>query len=295
MDTSVWLETATLASVHVLAVLGLYVQVISGQLNLGQAAFVGLGAYASAYITTELEFPFPVALIAAVLAGAVFAALFGWLVLRLANFFYAVATLGLSFTIVVVIQNVDILGGARGMVGIPMSVSREMIFGALVLVILWMWMLDRSHLMRALRACGDDPAAVSAIGGNPGHLRIIASAISGALAGLAGALYAHYMTVLFAETFGFAHSLDYLIFVMVGGATIFLGPIIGGFVLLGLPELLRFSSNDSHILYGLILVLIMVLRPKGLVSRRVGSFRRKRQRASPAEKIGDRDVLTGQL
>lgn len=268
MFEGVWAEILTLACMHSIVALGLYIQISSGQLNIAQAAFFGTGAYVGGIVTARLGLPFALAIVIAIVFTAGMSALLSRLVLRLSHFFYAVAMLAFGEALVVLFQNISYVGGSLGFRGIPWATTRPIIYVAFLLSVLFVFNLDRSRFMQAVRACGDDPEAAQAVGCDPQRVRVVTAALSGALAGLGGVLYAHYLTVVVPEYLGFAASLNYLLYTAVGGVTTFLGPIVGTFLFTALPELLRFSDQIRFIAFGLLLVAMMVVRPQGLIVRR---------------------------
>lgn len=267
-----WIEILTTSSINAIVAIGLYCQVASGQLSLAQAAFMGLGGYAAGLISARLGLPFELALVGGTLASMTVSGFFSFLVLRLSHFFYALATIAFGEAMVALATNLDVVGGALGFRGIPLATTRPLIFGSLAATILLAALFQNSRLMQGIRACGEDTEAAAASGCDARTLRVVASCISGALAGYGGALLAHYQGVIIPGDMSFALSLNYLVYVVVGGMHTFWGALFGSYLLTALPEVLRFSVADRYILYGLFLVVVVLLRPQGLIVRRpIGS------------------------
>ncbi len=197
--TSRWLDDLlfTYANlVHALGVNGLlalsmYVVLAVGQLSLGQAAFMGLGAYSSALMTTALHWPFWAVLPASVVAPVLFALLIGVPTLRLSGVYLAIATIGLGEVLRAVYLNVDLFGGALGLSGIPERADDLMIYGLLFAAIAALWLVARSGIGRAMEAMREDETAAAVMGVNLARYRMGALLASAVLAGLAGCLNAH--------------------------------------------------------------------------------------------------------
>jgi branched-chain amino acid transport system permease protein len=248
-------------------------------LNLGHVAFFGIGAYAAAILSTH-GFPWWVGLTAGVILAAVAGVLLALPTARLKGDYLALATLGFTFILGAVARNWQSLTrGALGIPGIPRLASSNNEFLVIALVVavivavLVGWIV-KSSFGRVLQAIRDDELAAASLGKNVFAYRTAALAISAALAGLAGGLSAHFITFIDPSVF----SLDELILlfsmVIVGGLASIRGSIAGAVIIFLLPEPLRFIGFPSSvigpmraILYAVILLLILVYRPKGLFGR----------------------------
>lgn len=266
------IELTVLVSIHAIAALGLYFQIASAQLNIAQAAIVGLAGYASAGLTSALGLPFWLSLVLVPIGASVTAALLAAAVLRLSHFFYAIATLAFGQSAVIILSNLAFAGGPLGVGGVRAHTTRPLVYVSLVAILAISLVLSRSPILAAARACGDDPEVAASIGCDPRALRVAMSALSGLFAGYAGVLYVHYITAISPATLGFGRSLDYLLYVAVGGMTTVLGPLLGTVGLIYLPEVLRFSDSMRYIIFGLALVVLMRTRPLGLLTRRPTRF-----------------------
>jgi branched-chain amino acid transport system permease protein len=263
----------------------------TGQFSLGHAGFMATGAYTSAFLSTLLP---PLAgglqifsfLIYAV-AGGLAAAVAGWVVglpsLRLKGDYLAIVTLGFSEIIRVVLLNTQAVGGARGMYGIlgPSDwdlggfVVSKFVIGyshALLWVLICfftIWRLVRSCHGRAFLSVREDEVAAEAMGINTTQAKVRAFVLSSFFAGVAGSIFAHYANYLNPSSFGFMRSIDAVIMVVLGGMGSLSGSLLAAVFITVIPEILRplqeITGVDLRmVIYSLSLILLMILRPKGL-------------------------------
>ncbi len=250
---------------------------VAGQTSLGQAGFLAIGAYASALLTIRLHWPFEAALLA---AGVITALLGTILVLpsfRLRAHYVAIATLGIGEIVSQVILNWDSL--TQGVMGItnlpPPSIGgfeaifpRQVYWYSLTLILLLtalQWQLLRSPLGRTWRAIREDDVAAQAYGINLNRYKALAFAASAFIAGISGAFTGHMYTYINHETFTNTTSILALTMVILGGMGNMLGALVGSVVLTVLPELFRGLADYRYIFYGLALLIVIRLRPQGLL------------------------------
>ena len=242
-----------------------------GQLPLGHAGFMSIGAYAAALFSKGMELPELVEFPLAVLIGALVAGLFGVLIglpaLRLRGDYLAIITLGFGEIIRVVIQNLDFTGGAVGLWSIPKYSTFAWCFFWMVLTVFAIHALIKSRHGRAILSIREDEIAAEASGISTTFYKVAAFAISAAFAGVAGALYAHYMRILDPSTFGFIKSCEILVMVVLGGMGSIIGSVVSATALTLLPELLRGFSQYRMVVYALVLILVMIFKPSGLFGR----------------------------
>lgn len=259
----------------------------SGIFSLAHAAIFGVGAYASALTALELGLGFWGGLIVAAGVGAVAAALVAIPSLRVAGDYYIVASFGLQLVVLTVFMNwTDLTAGHAGLPGIP----RPRVFGwvvdepfeyvALALGLLAFTYaisrrLTRSAFGRVLQAIRDDEIAAQAMGRNVVLVKITVATISSALGALAGSLYAHYITYINPTSFTLHESIFITSLVILGGSERLAGPLVGAFILLAVPEILKFlaipdtvAAPMRQILYGALLILFMFVRPEGILGRK---------------------------
>ncbi|MCI8336174.1 MAG: branched-chain amino acid ABC transporter permease [Peptococcaceae bacterium] len=243
-----------------------------GELVLGHAGFMSIGAYASALFTLNMDLPMAVEFPISLLLGGLVAGFCGMLIgipaLRLRGDYLAIITLGFGEIIRVLILNLKFTGGGRGLSGIPEYTSFNWVFFIMVATIILMFTLMFSRHGRSILAIRDNLIAAEAVGVNTTFYKIYAFTISSFFAGVAGGLYAHYITVLDPTTFGFMRSVEILIMVVLGGMGSFTGSVLAAGFLTLLPELLR-SLNDYRLLiYSIALVVMMIFRPEGLLGKK---------------------------
>ncbi len=247
----------------------------AGLLNLGHAAFFGVGAYTAALLATHWGWPFWLTLPAAGAAAAAVGALVAVPTMRLTSIYFAVATLGIGEMIYVTILNwVGFTRGPMGIRGIPSiglfgldSLGFGLVVTALVmLAVLWLvHRLAHSYYGNALRALREDDACADAMGIDVGRLKLQAFSVACALAGMAGALFAHTTGYISPESFRFGESILILAMVVVGGLGSLYGSVIGAVILTVLPEALRDLGSYRMIAVGIVLFLAILFMPRGLV------------------------------
>ena len=291
--------------------LSLYVPLMAGQLSLASAAFYGIGGYVGALLSTQVftstgDYPIVYILIemavAAVLCGLLAIAV-GYVTLRLRGVYFMLATIAFVQVMGVIALNVDILNGAVGIDGIPQPFNDQAKYlwfavPMLILCALFVYRLEHTRIGRAWVALREDELAASSMGINPTRYKVLAFVIGAVMAGIIGAVYAHFLNTWNPGQGTFDFSVSLLAFVLVGGSETFMGPLIGGLVLTALPEVLHaiadvpgvppslqnFFQTGRFIIYGLLIMLSVLFFPKGLLTpslwRRL--FRRRTSTAPSA-------------
>lgn len=246
---------------------------ITGQLCLGHAGFMAVGAYAGAIVSTKLNLPFVVALIAGGVLAALISIIIGIPTLRLSGDYFAITTLASGEIIRVLITNIDYLGGPRGITGIPNKTNFTWAFFLMVLVAIIILNLIKSAKGRAMISVRENEIASEAMGINTFNTKLLAFVIAAFFAGIAGSLYAHYVGFIEPNGFGFVRSTEILTFVVLGGMGSMSGSVIGAIILTFLPELLRGIKDLRMIIYSVALILLMIFRPKGIMGTKEISFK----------------------
>jgi len=246
----------------------------AGQVSLGHAAFMAIGAYASAMLTKNYHFSFWLAMPSAALFSAAIGFLLGIIALRLKEDFLAITTMGLNFIVVGFILYAPYFGKALGIGDIPSPhfLGQEMtrpVFTGLCLfivaaIIITVWWLQRSWIGLAWRGIREAEDVAQVMGINITKFKIFAFIISTAIAGIAGSLYAHFLQFITPYDFGFPLSIQILSFAVLGGLGTIRGPVLGAIILTILPEYLRFIQDYRMLTYGMILVVVMMYQPQGL-------------------------------
>lgn len=250
---------------------------LNGQFSLGHVAFYGLGAYSAAMITKGLQWDNPAGFVVAIVSGGAVAAtiafLIGLPILRLRSDYLGIATLGFGIIVKVAFDNSDalspMLGGSRGMTGIPKLTSFPWVAAITLLAVALMRNLTYSSHGRAILSIREDEIAASAMGINTTKYKTVAFVMGCFYAGVAGALYAHLYKFLHPSNFDFLKSIDLLLIVVLGGLGSISGTIIAAlgwtFLLEGLRVILPPEIMDTRfVIYPLLLILVMLLRPRGL-------------------------------
>jgi branched-chain amino acid transport system permease protein len=248
----------------------------TGQFSLGHAGFMGVGAYAAAVITTMFGAVLLGMLgdqqwllfLVALLGGGIAAALAGLIVgvpsLRLRGDYLAIATLGFGEIIRVVLQNIDAIGGPRGMIGIPGYSNLAWAFGLTAVCVYVVWAMVHSTWGRGFIAVADDEIAADAMGINTVRYKITAFLVGAFFAGLAGGVYAHFKNYIAPQGFGFEKSIEIVVMVILGGMGNMPGVIAAAILLTLLGESLRGFGEYRMILYSLLIIVLMITRPQGL-------------------------------
>jgi branched-chain amino acid transport system permease protein len=256
----------------------LSLNLITGFMNitsLGHAAFYGVGAYTAAILSTRLGIGFPLTFIAAMAVAAAAGLLLGLPSLRIQGRYLAIITLG--FCEITRIIELNWMGLTRGPMGIP-NIPGIIILGfklkppqryfiALGMVVLTIYVIHsimNSRVGRAVAAIRDDPVAAEAAGVPVFRYKLLIFSISSAFAGLAGAFYAHHISFIAPQNFSFDQSILYLGMIILGGMGSIPGSIIGALALTIIPELMRGLMEYRLIIYGIVIVIMLIIRPSGL-------------------------------
>ncbi len=268
-----------LVAVNAVVVLGLNLFIgYAGQISLGHAAFFGLGAYGSAILTTAWGIPSIMALPVTAVGVALTALMVGVPTLRLSGHYLAMATLGFNIVVHHVLVHWDrVTGGPSGLTGIPsfgvpgLTLHGEtqqyyLLWAAAMVALTLSVNFVRSGLGRGLAALAEDEVAAAAMGVDVRRGKIAVFTISAAFASVGGSLFAHYMGTITPDTFGIFASIDFVIMVVVGGLGSLWGSLAGAAFVTILPHLLGPLQDYKDILYGLIVVVVLLVLPRGLLA-----------------------------
>lgn len=273
-------DLVTLVGINVILAVSLnLVTGLLGQLVLGHAGFMLVGAYTAAIFTKAMKdipltISFPIGLVLAGLLAAVFGVIIGVPALRLRGDYLAIITLGFGEIIRVVANNLSITGGAQGLSGIKaLSTNRNptgmlpFVFFIAVFVIFLSFTLGRSRHGRAIISIREDEIAAEASGIRTTYYKLLAFVMAAFFAGVAGGIFAHHISVIDPSKYDFNRSVEILIMVVLGGMGSITGSVIAAIVLTLLPELLRGFSEYRMLLYSIVLICVMLFRPTGLLGR----------------------------
>lgn len=261
--------------INALLALSLSVCMQAGQLALAQAAFMGVAAYVSAILSLTYHWPLLAAILAAMLASTLVAGLLALPVRRLRGVFLAIATIGFGEIVRVLANNMHVTGGAEGLSGIPPDASTLTIYLSLVLVAVALFAISRTKFALAVALVREDENAARGVGVDVGFVRFATLALGGAIAGLAGALYAHSQFFITPADFGFGRMEAILVWCVIGGVTSPIGAAIGAALLTILPETIRFLADYREVTNGVILLAVILFAPQGIAGlwRRVRAAR----------------------
>jgi branched-chain amino acid transport system permease protein len=247
----------------------------AGQISLGHAAFFGIGAYTSAMFYTEAGLPFWISVPLAALVAGIVGAILGIPCLRVRDDFLAITTMGINFVVEAIFLYIPFFGGAMGIGGInlPNWFGREMTkseYFILILVVLGFlllldWKLGRSWVGLAWASIREDDQAAGAMGVDVVRFKVLAFTLGSAIAGLAGGFYAHFLTFIMPQNFGFGQSIVILCMVVFGGIGTRWGPLVGAIILGVLPEISRPIMEYRTFVYGILLMAMMRFQPGGIL------------------------------
>jgi len=249
---------------------------LSGYLNLGHVAFFGIGAYVSGLLTLRAGWAWSAALLAGILTAGAAGYAIGRLTLQLRGAYFVIVTLAFSEVLKLVSTNwVELTRGPMGLPGIPapqigtfaLESSRAQYYLALLLAAAAVYVAARlipSRLGRALVGLRENEELAQSLGVNVYNHLLFAFVTGSLMAGAAGAFYAHYVRFLSPEVFSFGYTVTTVIMVLAGGRGTVVGPVLGAFVFVFIPELLRATTTLRLIIYAIILVIITVFLPEGI-------------------------------
>ena len=290
-----WLGVFNLIGITLIAAIGLNILVgYCGQLSIGHAGFIAVGAYTSAILTNRLEMPFLVGLIGAGLSSGFIGLIFGMPSVRVKGFYLAITTIAAQFIIIWVINHWGLTGGFNG-ITVPYASIGGLVFRSessqfyliIVIAVLCVFFaknLARTKVGRAFIAIRDNDLAAEVMGVNLLYYKLLAFFIGCFFAGIAGALLAHWIGFLNAEQFSFTESILYIGMIIIGGLGTTLGPIFGVVFIRILQQVLTvnlvpflentftmlpagFATGVTPMLFGLVIVLFLILEPRGLAHR----------------------------
>ena len=255
-----------LLAINTILAYGAFLPMVAGQLNLGVAAFVAIGAYSGGYLSQTYGIhPVPAALAAVAVSGAI-----GWIVafpiLRTRGIYLALATFALNQVVQGTILNMNVVGGASGY-PVPAHIGFPVVAAFAIAVVLIVAALFHTRFGISVTAVSDDERVADLMGLSVRGLQSAAFTAGAALAGLGGALYAHHFNYVEVQNYGVMFSIYVVMFVLLGGTQTVYGPLLGAAVFTLLPELLRGSVSWRYVIFACLIIGIMSLRPQGVVSR----------------------------
>ncbi|HSF58396.1 MAG TPA: branched-chain amino acid ABC transporter permease [Candidatus Binatia bacterium] len=265
---SFWATYSTLVlsvGTNVLLALSIYLTLACGLLTVANAAFMGIGAYTAGLLTVHTHMPFFFALLCGSLLPASIALLIGRPTLQLSGVYLAMATLAFGEVVRILILNAeDTTGGALGLNGIPQLTGWFEVALAVFLALYVLLALARSRIGRTMKAICQDETATELMGLNVRAYKLFVFVLGGAIAGLAGALNAHFTFFISPNEYGFERAVEILAMGVLGGTGSPWGAVIGGVLITLLPELLRGLGHYRPLINGVVLIIIILYSPRGM-------------------------------
>lgn len=291
-----YLQIIMFMIVNAIMGISIYITLATGQLSLGAAGFMSVGAYVAALLTLKLSLPISLAILIGGLCAMLVAFIIGLPTTRLQGLYLAIATLGFGEVVRVIFLNLDITNGALGLSGIP-SIAQEItvffyeigldsigdldaqtlgniglvliLLILLALLIFFCVRINHSRIGRAFAAIKADAHAAELMGINVVYYKMAAFMIGAFVAGVGGGLYAHITFFINPTDFSYHKVVQILLYPVFGGSNVVWGSLLGSFVLTLLPEVLRFMADYRDVIYGILLVVLMAVRPDGLITEQV--------------------------
>jgi branched-chain amino acid transport system permease protein len=261
-----------------LGALSVYVILATGQLSLGNAGFMGIGAYLTSYLTVELGVPVTAALVIAALVSGAIGVVVGFPALRLKGIYLAMATLGFGEMVRSFFLNFSAMGGSGGFHGMK-HISVGYIWAWAGGILLLIMLLEHSRVWLEMRAVHDDETAAGLVGLNTTVTKVAAFGAGAAVAAICGGLFAHHHVYIEPGNFGFERSIDFVLAVILGGSTVAPGALVGALLIVLLPEMLRSLADWRLAAFGALLIVVLLVRRQGILDRSL--FRFMTLRSSP--------------
>ena len=258
--------------VNVLLAWSVYIVLLTGNLSFAQGAFMAIGCYAAGIMTTRYGVPLALAVLASMAISAAVAVLVGFPALRVRGIYLILVTVGLTFCVRIGLENFAYTGGVEGLKG--MAGTKLWHVGAAMLVVgALLFVLSRSPLQRILDAVREDDRVAASLGINLTYVKLLAFGAGAAIAGMAGALYGHYLIFVRPDNFDILVSIFVVLYVILGGVNNMWGPLVGATVMTLLPEFIRALQEWRPTVFGLAIIVMLLLRPEGLLKFRMASAR----------------------
>ena len=268
--TSYWISVFIMVLYKVIATVSLRTISLSGNLTFAHGSFVALGAYCAGILAKIAGLPIFLTIPLGGLFAALVSVITGFPFVRLKGLYYSMASMFMGVTFIYIIKALKITGGYRGLTGIPTlagswQANYYIILAIAVLSLLILYRFEFSRIGTTLRALAQSEDVAASIGVNPTFYRLLAVGVGSFFAGIAGAAYGHYSTILSTTNYDMTFSLWLIMYMMIGGEHSFLGPILGTILFVLIPEFGREYGSYAPYLTGVCTILVAYLLPKGLV------------------------------
>ncbi len=272
-----WAGILGILCINIIFAYSVFIPAAAGQLNLGGAGFMAIGAYSAAYLNTGLELPMWISIPGAAAATAAISFVIAFPILRTRGIYMVLATFAFAEVVAGIIINIDVVGGASGYEVVSFAdLGLLAIFAVATTAFVFYLLATRFGL--SMRSVHDDENVAALFGVNVRMTQVMTFTLGGVMAGLAGALYAHQFNYIEIQYFNILISIFVLLYVLIGGTQTAFGPLFGALLFTFLPEILRlpdlqgmegwgFLAEWRWVIFGAFLVAVMVLRPEGLITR----------------------------
>lgn len=278
-----WAGIIAILCFNIVVAYSVFLPAASGQLNLGAAGFVAIGAYTSGYGSTDMGLPMWLAIIFGAGVTGLVAFLISFPILRTRGVYMVLATFAFAEVVQGIFINLEIFGAAAGY-PVAAFADLDVIVPLTIGVVVFVFFLMTTRLGLTMRAVHDDEPVASLFGVNTRLTQITAFTLGGAVAGIGGAIWAHNFNYVEIQNFNILLSIFVLLYVLIGGTQTAFGPLIGAVFFTLMPEALRVSEEWRFVFFGILIILMMVVRPEGLITRTMvdrvkGVFFRRRAAA----------------
>jgi branched-chain amino acid transport system permease protein len=264
------------AGINVLLAWSVYTVLLTGSLSFAQGAFMAIGCYGAGVLTVKFGWPLLPSTLVAAAGAAVLAAILGYPALRQRGIYLILVTLGITFCVRVVIENLKYVGAVSGFGGM-VGADLNSVLIALAFVGAFLIALSYSPLQRICDAVREDDRVAASLGINVTAVRLIGFSAGAAIAAVAGSLYGHYMNFVRPESFDVLLSVYVVLYVVLGGANNLWGPLLGASVMTLLPEYFRVLADWRPTVFGLAILIMLLFRPQGLLAFRTLTTRFKKR------------------
>lgn len=261
--------------VNILLAWSVYIILMSGSLSFANGAFMLIGAYVSGVLTVKFGVPLLVAAPIAGLATFAFGVLVGFPALRTRGIYLILVTVGIAVSVRGVIESIPYVGGVQGFGGMS-GASPWHVVALVIAVGAALWLVSRSPLQRILDAVREDELVARSLGINIVHVKLVCFGVGAGLAAVAGSFYAHYMLHVSPDGFGILVSVYIVLYVVLGGTNNMWGPILGATIMTLVPEMIRGIAEWRPTVFGLMIIVLLLLRPDGLLAFRIATVRSRR-------------------
>jgi len=261
--------------VNILLAWSVYVILMSGSLSFANGAFMLIGAYVSGVLTVNFGVPLLVAAPIAGVATFAFGVMVGFPALRTRGIYLILVTVGIAVSVRGVIESIPYVGGVQGFGGMS-GASAWHVVALVIAVGAALWLVSRSPLQRILDAVREDELVARSLGINIVHVKLTCFGFGAGLAAMAGSFYAHYMLHVTPDGFGILVSVYIVLYVVLGGANNLWGPPVGATIMTLVPEMIRGIAEWRPTVFGLMIIVLLLLRPDGLLAFRVATVRARR-------------------